>query len=115
MALAAASALRKVTVRLPHRALEVVSTPIAALLYVGVVAPGAYGDRRGHATLAGLPMYTYRGQPFRSLVLDTFDRLSAPVEYRYTWADLQPWFDRTGLVVDAARDETGWFVLAHRP
>jgi hypothetical protein len=48
-------------------------------------------------------------------VLDTFDRLSAPVEYRYVWSDLQPWFDRTGLVVDAARDETGWFVLAHRP
>ena len=48
-------------------------------------------------------------------VLDTFDRLSAPVEHRYVWSELQPWFDQTGLVVDAARDETGWFILAHRP
>jgi hypothetical protein len=53
--------------------------------------------------------------PFRSLVLDTFDRLSAPVEHRYVWEDLAPWFEEAGLVVDAARDETGWFVLAHRP
>jgi hypothetical protein len=60
-------------------------------------------------------MDTYRDKPFRSLVLDTFDRLSAPVEFRYVWKDLEPWFEATGLEVDAARDETGWFVLAHRP
>ena len=60
-------------------------------------------------------MDAYRGKPFRSLVLDTFDRLSAPVEHRYVWKDLAPWFSETGLVVDAARDETGWFVLAHKP
>ncbi len=64
--------------------------------------------------LARLPMAGYRGKPFRSLVLDTFDRLSAPVEHRYLWEDLAPWFAEEGLVVDAARDEAGWFVLAHR-
>jgi hypothetical protein len=31
------------------------------------------------------------------------------------WSELQAWFDDTGLVVDAYREETGWFVLAHRP
>jgi SAM-dependent methyltransferase len=110
-----AAALRAVTVRLPHRVLKAVSVPIAVLLYVGVVMPGAFGDRRGFAPLSGLPMDTYRGKPLRSLTLDTFDRLSAPVEHRFVWRDLAPWFDRAGLVVDAARDETGWFVLAHRP
>ena len=60
-------------------------------------------------------MDTYRGKPFRSLVLDTFDRLSAPVEHRYVWSELAPWFDEPGWWSDAARDETGWFVLAHRP
>ena len=34
-------------------------------------------------------MYGYRRKPFRSLVLDTFDRLSAPVEHRYVWSELQ--------------------------
>lgn len=114
-ALSLASALRKVTVRLPHRVLKVVSAPVAAMLYWGVVAPGAFGDRHGVSFLSGLPMGAYRGKPFRSLDLDTFDRLSAPVENRYVWRELAPWFTDTGLVVDAARDETGWFVLAHKP
>ena len=113
--LSAATALRKLTTRLSHPALKALSTPIAAVLWGAFVVPGAWGEQHGVKPLAGLPMDAYRGKPFRSLVLDTFDRLSAPVEYRYTWSDLQPWFDRTGLVVDAARDETGWFVLAHRP
>ena len=115
MAISAATACRKVTTRLSHPLLKTLSTPIAAALWWAFVVPGAWGEKRGIAALADLPMPAYRGKPFRSLVLDTFDRLSAPVEYRYVWSDLQPWFDDTGLVVDAARDETGWFVLAHRP
>ncbi|MBF6555680.1 MAG: class I SAM-dependent methyltransferase [Acidimicrobiales bacterium] len=114
VALRMAAGLRAVTVRLPHRVLKVASAPIAALLFCGVVTPGAYGDRRGINALSRLPMNAYRGKPLRSLVLDTFDRLSAPVEHRYVWDDLGPWFEEAGLVVDAARDETGWFILAHR-
>ncbi|MGH9080968.1 MAG: class I SAM-dependent methyltransferase [Acidimicrobiales bacterium] len=110
-----AAALRTVTIRLPHRLLEALSAPIGVFLYLGVVLPGAWGDRRGVAALAGLPMSAYRRKPLRGLTLDTFDRLSAPVEHRYVWTDLAPWFSRAGLVVDAARDEAGWFVLAHRP
>src|ERR1035441_3613501 len=94
---------------------KALSTPVAGLLYAGVVAPGRWGDDHGVSGLAGLPMYTYRDKPFRSLVLDTFDRLTAPVEHRYVWSELRPWFDETGLVVDAAREETGWFIVAHRP
>ncbi len=101
--------------RIPHKYLKPLSTPVAALLYAGVVYPGEWGERHGAARLAALPMNAYRRKPFRSLVLDTFDRLSAPVEYRYVWSELQEWFDKTGLVVDSAREETGWFVTAHRP
>jgi SAM-dependent methyltransferase len=114
MAISAATTARKLTTRLSHPLLKSLSTPIAAVLWATFVTPGAWGERRGIAALARLPMPAYRGKPFRSLVLDTFDRLSAPVEFRYVWSELQPWFDRTGLVVDAARDETGWFILAHR-
>jgi SAM-dependent methyltransferase len=114
-ALKLATALRKVTVRLPHPVLKALCGPIAALLYAGVVVPGRFGARRGIRGLADLPMDLYRDLPLRALVLDTFDRLSAPVEFRYVWSDLEPWFTRAGLVVDAARDDTGWFVLAHRP
>ncbi len=116
IALAAAAAVRRVTVHLPHSTLRVLAAPIASVLYVGIVIPGRWGERiRKLRALKGLPMNTYRDKPFRSLVLDTFDRLSAPVEHRYTWSELEPWFADAGLVVDAARDDTGWFVLCHRP
>jgi hypothetical protein len=104
-----------VTVRFPHKFLKRLSTPIGGLLYWSFVIPGRWGERRGVDALARLPMDTYRDKPFRSLVLDTFDRLSAPVEYRYVWKELEQWFSDTGLIVDAARDETGWFILAHKP
>ncbi len=113
-ALAFAAVLRRATVKLPHPVLRALSGPIAALLFAGFVLPGRWGDRFRLGALSRLPMSTYRDKPFRSLVLDTFDRLSAPVEHRYIWAELEPWFSDAGLVVDAARDETGWFVLAHR-
>jgi SAM-dependent methyltransferase len=115
IALSLATALRTITVRLPHRVLKGLSTPIAGLLYLGFVLPGRLGQQRGIDALAELPMDTYRDKPFRSLVLDTFDRLSAPVEHRYVWEDLRKWYSDAGLVVDAARDETGWFILAHKP
>ncbi len=115
MALAAAASLRRFTVKLPHPVLRVVSAPIAWLLFFGVVQLGAAGARAGIDPLARLPMASYRGKPLRSLTLDTFDRLSAPVEHRYTWAELAPWFEGAGLVVEAAREQAGWFVVARKP
>jgi len=106
--------LRTLTVRVPHRTLRALSIPVAAALYFGVVRVGAWGERVGVGPLSRLPMAGYRGKPFRSLFLDTFDRLSAPVEHRYVWEELAPWFAEEGLVVDAVRDEAGWFVLSHR-
>jgi SAM-dependent methyltransferase len=115
LALRASAALRTLTTRMSHPMLKACSTPIAGILWWTFVKPGEWGEDHGVRLLADLPMYAYRRKPFRSLVLDTFDRLSAPVEHRYVWSELQPWFDATGLVVDAHREETGWFVLAHRP
>jgi hypothetical protein len=90
-----------------------VSAGVALGLKALVVLPGRVGEQRNIAALSGLPMSAYRDKPFRSLELDTFDRLSAPVEHRYIWSDLEPWFVKAGMTVDAARDEAGWFVLAH--
>jgi SAM-dependent methyltransferase len=115
VALSLARQVRRITTRLPHRVLRILCTPIAAALYVTVVLPGRAGERFRIPGLRTLPMFTYRHKPFRSLVLDTFDRLSAPVEYRYTWPELSTWFEPAGLVVDHAREEAGWFVVAHRP
>jgi SAM-dependent methyltransferase len=115
LALMLSATVRRMTVRMPHRVLKPFSTAMAVVLSFAVVRPGMIGDKRGIPVLAGLPMSAYRGKPFRSLELDTFDRLSAPVENRYVWSDLEPWFARAGMTVDAKRDEAGWFVLAHLP
>ncbi len=111
----AAAALRKITTRLPYPPLRVLCAPLAAVLYATVVVPGHVGAQRHIKTLARLPLTAYRGRPLRSLWLDTFDRLSAPVEYRYIWRDIEPWFADEGLTVRAVRDEAGLFVVAQRP
>jgi len=98
-----------------HRSLRRFSRLVTAVLWATVVLPGQLGQRLRLGPLARLPMSAYRGKPFRSLVLDTFDRLSAPVEHRYLWPELEPWFAEESLVVDAKRDQAGWFVVSHKP
>lgn len=112
-ALRAAALSRRLTVHLPFRLLRALAWPLAALLYGAVVVPGEVGRRRGVARLASLPLQAYRGKPLRVLWLDTFDRLSAPEEHRYTWATLAPWF--AGADVLHARDESGWHVVLEKP
>jgi SAM-dependent methyltransferase len=115
LGLGGAALLRRLTTRTPVRLLRLLSAPIAALLFAALVAPGRIGERRGIAALAGLPLRTYRRAPLRSLWLDTFDRLSAPLEARYTGDEVEGWFTRAGLTLDAVREDAGWFVLGRRP
>ncbi|MGA3220527.1 MAG: hypothetical protein ABSE77_15835, partial [Acidimicrobiales bacterium] len=61
-----------------------------------------------------LPLSVYRKRSFRALWLDTFDRLSAPVEHRYVWDELRPWFSEEGFAVESVRDEAGFFIVATR-
>lgn len=113
-ALSAAAALRRLTVRLPHRILRIACLPLSALLYAVIVVPGSLGTLMRSKRLQSLPLRAYRGQPVRSLWLDTFDRLSAPVEHRFSWPEVQPWFAAAGLQVEAVREDYGLTVLARR-
>lgn len=115
MALTTASAVRRVTVRLPLPALRWLCAPLAVVLYAGGVLPGVVGDRFGLRWLSGLPLRRYRSQPLRALWLDTFDRLSAPSEKRYRWLELAPWFADHGFRVRAVREDAGLFIFAERP
>ena len=101
--------------RLPHPLLRVLCAPLAGFLYLSLVVPGRLGDVASIKRLARLPLQTYRGSPLRSLWLDTFDRLSAPLEKRYVWDEIEPWFRRAGLEVEAVREDAGLIVLARRP
>ena len=118
LGLAGAAGLRRYTVRMPPRLLRAVAAPIATALYASFVLPGALGAKHRWRGLATLPLATYRGAPLRSLWLDTFDRLSAPVEHRYTRDEIERWFTEAGLDIDGVRDQpdlAGLVVLGRRP
>ena len=115
LALRAASTLRRVSVRLPHPLLRLLCVPLTVALYLGVVVPGRIGETRGWGSLAALPLAPYRGHPPRVLWLDTFDRLSAPVEHRFVWTEVEPWFAEAGLRVLAVREYGGLVIVAERP
>ena len=113
--LRAAQQLRRVTTRVPPRALRALSWPISLCLWLTVVRMGAVVARGRPSDAVALPLAAYHGKPMRALWLDTFDRLSAPVEHRYVWEDIRPWYEGSGLMVDTVREESGLFILAHRP
>ena len=115
LGLTAATLLRRFTVRFPHPMLRALCAPLAGLLYLCVVVPGRLGQLTSIGPLERLPLQTYRGRPLRSLWLDTFDRLSAPLEKRYVWEEIEPWFQKAGLEVEAVREDAGLIVLARRP
>jgi len=84
--LAGVTAVRRVTVRLPHPILHALCFPLAAGLHAVVVAPyrSLRHRPRSRALAAGLPLKTYADYPFAVLVNDQFDRFSAPLERRFT-------------------------------
>ena len=114
LALRAASAIRRVTTRVPHGLLRALCAPLGFLLYLTFVLPGRLGEALRIPGMRSLPLHAYRQRPVRSLWLDTFDRLSAPIEHRYLLSDVEPWFERAGLRIEAARDDAGLFILGRR-
>jgi SAM-dependent methyltransferase len=112
--LGAATMLRTVTRRMPHPVLRVVSAGIAAGLYGGLVVGCAVADRMGKP-LDDFPLALYRHRPLRALRLDTFDRLSAPIERRFSFADVEPWFKEAGLDVLSVSERIGLLVVGQLP
>jgi SAM-dependent methyltransferase len=113
--LSAAGAVRKLTVRIPHRSLRVAAWPLAVVLYAAFVVPGDVGVKWHVSPLKRFPLNAYRGKPVRALWLDTFDRLSAPVEFRYRWDDVAPWYEDAGLEIINVREWGGLMITARRP
>ena len=91
------TAARRVTTRIPHRLLYGLSFPAAAIAFAGFVWPYPLLLAAGLTEVAErLPMKQYAKYPFRVCVNDQFDRLSAPIEFRYTRAEVEGWMRRAG-------------------
>jgi SAM-dependent methyltransferase len=115
--LRAVGALRRVTVRLPHRFLHALCYPLAALLLALFVAPyRALRARPRTARLAArLPLKTYADYPFGVLVNDQFDRFSAPLERRFTAGEVRAAMEAADLEDVVVLPHHGWIADGRRP
>src|SRR5215211_4054597 len=88
--LSGVSAARHLTTRLPHNAVHLLAYPMAAMAYIFLVWPHRIMRRLPllNRIAEELPMKQYATLPFRVCVNDQLDRFSAPIENRYTRADV---------------------------
>jgi SAM-dependent methyltransferase len=108
--LSAVAAIRRLTTRLPNAAIYALSYPAAWLAFISFVWP--YRALRLIPQLRGLaermPMKQYSNYPFRVCVNDQFDRFSAPIENRYTKAEVEDLLRRAGLEEINVQPNCGW-------
>jgi len=109
--------VRRLTTRLPHRALHALCYPVGAALFVVFVGPYRVlrQRRRSRRLAAALPLKAYADYPFGVLVNDQFDRLSAPIEHRYTRAQVAEMLTRAGLEDVVIVENHGWVANGRRP
>jgi SAM-dependent methyltransferase len=115
--LGAVTLARKLTTRLPHRALLPLTTALGYGLYAGVVMPSRLLQRvpQTRAFAEWLPLSSYARYPVRVIVNDQFDRFSAPLERRYRRAEVQAWLDRAGLEDGLILGGAGWRACGTQP
>ncbi|HEX9100558.1 MAG TPA: methyltransferase domain-containing protein [Polyangia bacterium] len=108
--LRAVTAVRRITVRMPHRALLPATTALGWALYAGVVTPYKILSRFGatRALAEKMPLRIYADYPVRVIVNDQFDRFSAPIENRYRRDEVAGWLARAGLEEPDIRAGYGW-------
>jgi len=109
--------MRRVTTRIPHGMLYWLSYPLAAAAFAGFVLP--YRLMRSLPPTRGLaerlPMKQYAAYPFHVCVNDQFDRFSAPIENRYTRAQVRGWLERAGLEEVSVLPNWGWLGSGRKP
>jgi SAM-dependent methyltransferase len=107
---------RRLTTRLPQQAVYVLAFPAALLAFILFVWP--YRIMRRVPALQSfaeqLPMKQYSSFPFRVCVNDQLDRLSAPIENRYTRADVHDWLNRAALESPVVGESFGWVATGRK-
>jgi 2-polyprenyl-3-methyl-5-hydroxy-6-metoxy-1,4-benzoquinol methylase/uncharacterized protein YbaR (Trm112 family) len=110
------TAARRITTRIPHRLLYGLSFPAAAVAFAGFVWPYQLLLAAGLKDVAErMPMKQYAKYPFRVCVNDQFDRLSTPIEFRYTRDEVEGWLRRAGLEETVVRPNYGWCATGRKP
>jgi 2-polyprenyl-3-methyl-5-hydroxy-6-metoxy-1,4-benzoquinol methylase len=107
---------RRLTTRMPHKAVHVLAYPAAASAFLFFVWPYRIMKRVPPLERLAdeLPMKQYASYPFRVCVNDQLDRLSAPIENRYTRADVQNWLSRASLESPIVGENFGWVATGRK-
>lgn len=107
---------RRLTTKMPHKAVYALAYPAAVSAFLFFVWPYRIMKRlRPFERLAEeLPMKQYANFPFRVCVNDQLDRLSAPIENRYTRADVQEWLARADLESTRVGENFGWVATGRK-
>ena len=114
--LKAVTQVRRFTTRLPHALLQRVSWMIAVGFQLAFILPSrALARFSATRPLADrVPLGHYRKYSFRVLYTDQFDRFSAPIENRYSRAEVAEWFARAGLTDVVILGGAGWRASGRR-
>lgn len=114
--LKAVTRARQVTTRMPHAWLQRLSWVLAAGFKVAFVLPARVLDilPPTRSLADRVPLGHYRKQSFRVLYTDQFDRFSAPIENRYSRAEVAGWFERAGMRDVVILRGKGWRASGRR-
>ena len=114
--LSGVAAARRVTTRLPHGVVHALAYPTAAAAFVFFVWPYLILKHvPGFERVAeDIPLKQYASLPFRVCVNDQLDRFSAPIENRYTRADVQNWLARASLEAASVGENFGWIATGRK-
>ncbi len=107
------TAVRRITVRLPFSLVEKLAWLVAIIGYCCFSIPYRYLSRwrATRAWVEDLPLQRYAKDGFRVCYNDQFDRLTAPLERRFTRGQVTELFARAGLADVHVEPHYGW--LAH--
>ena len=107
---------RQLTTRLPHGAVHLLAYPAAIAAFLFFVWPYRIMKRVPPLKVLAeeLPMKQYASFPFRVCVNDQLDRLSAPIENRYTRADVHEWLTRAALESPRVGENFGWVATGRK-
>lgn len=108
--------MRQVTTRMPHAMLQKFSWMIAAAFQVAFVWPSRALEKfpPTRPLADRVPLGHYRKYSFRVLYTDQFDRFSAPLENRYSRAEVADWFARAGMQDVIILGGQGWRASGRR-
>jgi len=103
---------RKFTTRISHKLLYIFCYPIAFFSYLIFILPYKIFFKK--IVKNGWPLGSYADYPFAVILNDTFDRFSAPIENRYSKAQIIKWYQNDDLKNINILGGFGWRIFGEK-